>query len=587
MPLIPGDIIQERYRIEDLLAQGGMSAVYRAWHLRLDVPCAVKEMVPYPGMDDRALTQLREQFLQEAQVLADLRHPNMPRVIDHFEFEGNAYLVMDYVEGQRLDGIIDDEGQIPADTLLIWARELLDALNHCHQNGVLHRDIKPQNVIVSPEREANLVDFGLAKLIDIKDRQTRTVMRGLGTPEYAPPEQYDAEPGSTDERSDIYGLGATLYHALTGVAPPTATQRIVDPSLLKPISVFVPDISPGVDQAITKAMALQPIQRFQSVPEMADALFGTPVVKPSSEPLGSGAPPSRDPLATVGMSSFRRGPRWRIWAGLGGGAVTLMLLFFLLRGGFASSAVATLTFTPTASVTAVPTRTATTTTTATSEPSPTAEASPTATSTPSATPQPTQTETPTDTHTPTSTPQPTATATAEDTATAGPVCTYEVESEVLTVFAYWWVSSPVSFVLELRNGNNSTCGWPDGTVLNLISDYGLDWQDSWTVGFVDIGDSTRLRIQIIAPRTPGIYPIVWQLVGPAGTAIGSEITYNLRVEIQPTPTTTPTRLPTFTASPGPPAPSSTRTATPTPITPTVPTSPPTPTTRSPPPRETP
>ena len=105
MPLAPGDIIQERYRIEELLAQGGMSAVYRAWHLRLDMPCAVKEMVPYPGIDEKALKQLREQFLQEAQVLADLRHPNMPRVIDHFEDEGNTYLVMEFVEGQRLDEI--------------------------------------------------------------------------------------------------------------------------------------------------------------------------------------------------------------------------------------------------------------------------------------------------------------------------------------------------------------------------------------------------------------------------------------------------------------------------------------------------
>jgi serine/threonine-protein kinase len=540
-------------------------------------------------MDDRALTQLREQFLQEAQVLADLRHPNMPRVIDHFEFEGNAYLVMDYVEGPRLDGIIDDEGQIPADTLLIWARELLDALYHCHQNGVLHRDIKPQNVIISPAGEANLVDFGLAKLIDVKDRQTRTVMRGLGTPEYAPPEQYDAEPGSTDERSDIYGLGATLYHALTGIAPPTATQRIVDPGLLKPVSVSVPDISPGVDQAVTKAMALQPPHRFQSVPEMADELFGAPVVKPTSEPLGSGAASSPDPLATVVMSRLRRGPRWRIWASLGSGAVILLLLLFMLQGGFASPAVATSTFTPTASATAAPTAAASATATATSQPSPTGTAIPTdthtPTPTPTATPQPTQTETPTSTHTPTSTPQPTVTATAEDTATATPACIYEVESEVLSLFAFWWVNSPVSFILELRNGDNSTCSWPDGTELILLSDYGLDWQDSWSVGFVDIGESERIRIQITAPGTPGTYPIVWQLAGPDGTAIGSEITYILRVEPAPTPTAT--RLPTFTASPGPPAPRSTWTATPTPIVPTTPPTPPPPTTRPPPPTEAP
>jgi serine/threonine protein kinase len=585
MPLIPGDIIQERYRIEDLLAQGGMSAVYRAWHLRLGVPCAVKEMVPYPGMDDRALTQLREQFLQEAQVLADLRHPNLPRVIDHFEFEGNAYLVMDYVEGQRLDGIIEDEGRIPPDSLLIWARELLDALNHCHQNGVLHRDVKPQNVIISPDGEANLVDFGLAKLIDIKDRQTRTVMRGLGTPEYAPPEQYDAESGSTDERSDIYGLGATLYHALTGVAPPTATQRIVDPGLLKPIKDFVPDIRPEVDQAIKTAMALQPIQRFQSVPEMADALFGVPVVKPTSEPLGSGESSSSDPLATVVMASLRRGPRWRIWAGLGSGAVTLMLLFFLLRGGFTPPAAALPTSTPTASSSATSTAPATATETATPQPSPTVTASPTATATPSATPQPTQTEVPTATHTPTFTSQPTVTATAEDTATAAPACIYQVESNVLSIFEYWWVSSPVNFVLELRNGDGSTCNWPDGTELILVSDYGLDWQDSWSVGFVAIGESARPRIQITAPGAPGVYPIVWQLTAPDGTAIGPEITYNLQIEVPPTATAT--RLPTLTASPGPSAPRSTQTATPTPVPTATPTNRPTPTTRVPPPPGTP
>jgi serine/threonine protein kinase len=282
MPLSPGEVVVDRYRVDDLLAHGGMSAVYQAWDLRLETPCALKEMVPYPGMNEKALAQLREQFFQEAQVLREMVHPNMPRVFDHFEWDGNAYLVMDYVEGQALDGIIEEEGKIPLDILLGWARELFDALYYCHQKGVLHRDVKPQNVIITPQGTVSLVDFGLAKLTNIEDRQTRTVMRGLGTPEYAPPEQYDAETGSTDERSDIYGLGATIYHALTGTPPPTATQRIVDPSLLKPVAFYTSDVGEHISDAIVRSLSLQPSQRFRTVPEMAEAIMGTPVVRPSS-----------------------------------------------------------------------------------------------------------------------------------------------------------------------------------------------------------------------------------------------------------------------------------------------------------------
>jgi serine/threonine-protein kinase len=309
MPLVPGDIVYNRYRIEDHVAPGGMSAVYRAWDERLEVICALKEMVPYPGMDEKALVQLREQFLQEAQVLADLRHLNMPRVTDHFEYKGNAYLVMDYVEGPRLDTIIEERGRILLADLRGWAEELLDALVHCHRQGVLHRDVKPQNVIITPDGEAMLVDFGLAKILDMEDRKTRTVMRGLGTPEYAPPEQYDAEPGSTDERSDIYGLGATLYHALTGTPPPTATQRIVDPGLLKPISYYVDDIDPNVDKAIIRSLALQPAQRFSSIREMADALFGSPVAVANSKALSGGQAIAANPLATITLANQSRGNR--------------------------------------------------------------------------------------------------------------------------------------------------------------------------------------------------------------------------------------------------------------------------------------
>jgi serine/threonine protein kinase len=415
MPLVPGDVIHDRYRIEDHLAPGGMSAVYRAWDARLQVTVALKEMVPYPGMDEKALAQLREQFLQEAQVLAELRHPNMTRVTDHFEYEDSAFFVMDYVEGQRLDTIIEETGRIPPDDLMDWAGELFNALTYCHREGVLHRDVKPQNVIITPEGAAMLVDFGLAKILDIEDRKTRTVMRGLGTPEYAPPEQYDAEPGSTDERSDIYGAGATLYHALTGTPPPTATQRIVDPGLLKPVSYYVTDINPQIDEAITRSMALQPTQRFQAVSEMSAALLGPPIVKSTSKPLTSGAQRVLDPLATVTLANQSRATRQRVLAGAGGGLVVVVVaLFFLLRGSFSVGATATLT--PTVSPTATATGTATFTPTPTASATPTLTASATATA--SATPtSPTPTITDTPTPTPSFTPHPTRTRTATPTVT--------------------------------------------------------------------------------------------------------------------------------------------------------------------------
>lgn len=223
MGLTVGETLQERYRIDGLLGQGGMGAVYRAWDDRLNVPVALKEMTPQPGLDSHTLTQLRQQFQQEANVLARLDHPHLVRVIDFFAGESNAYLVMDFIEGESLVDRIEQEGALLEDQVLAWADQLLDALEYCHGQGAIHRDVKPHNVIIRPDGRAVLVDFGLVKLWDPSDPRTRTAMRGMGTPEYAPPEQYDLAAGHTDPRSDVYSVGATLYHALTGQAPPIAS----------------------------------------------------------------------------------------------------------------------------------------------------------------------------------------------------------------------------------------------------------------------------------------------------------------------------------------------------------------------------
>ncbi len=391
MPLTPGQIIHDRYRVDALLSQGGMGAIYRAFDLKLNVPCALKEMIPDPRLDPARLPQLREQFRQEAQVLASLRHPNLPRVTDHFEEGGNAYLVMDFVEGRRLDEVIAQEGRLSEAQVLDWAQQLLEALIHCHKRGVIHRDIKPPNVIITPEGQAMLVDFGLVKLLDPNDPHTRTVMRGLGTPEYAPPEQYDAKTGTTDVRSDIYALGATLYHALTGEPPPTATQRIVNPESLVPIRAVRDDISPATEAAVMRAMALQPDFRFQSAQEMYEALFGPLKPEHDSAPLVIPAE-SREGLTTVLLAKTRPSRRRIAYTGTAIGLTSFLILalIVLLTGGLQQLGQAAVT-----TVTATPTPT----------PSPTTAGSPTATL-PSPSPSPTPSSTPSPSPTPTRTPRP-------------------------------------------------------------------------------------------------------------------------------------------------------------------------------------
>ncbi len=301
MLLATGEIIENRYRIVKLLGQGGMGAVYKAWDIRLNRPVALKEMTPQPGLLPELLAQLRQQFESEAQVLATLVHPYLVRVTDYFVWHENQYLVMDFVEGEDLATRIVREGAQSEPELRLWMAQLLEALDYCHKKGVLHRDIKPQNIIITPENRAVLVDFGLVKLWDPNDPHTKTVMRGAGTPEYAPPEQYDLGSGHTDPRSDVYALGATLYHAITGRIPPTATQRMANPAtFLAPRRIKV-ELSSALEQLILRAMAVAMPERFQSAAAMGQALralpalHGATVVVPVQREIAS--PPYRPPTA--------------------------------------------------------------------------------------------------------------------------------------------------------------------------------------------------------------------------------------------------------------------------------------------------
>jgi len=336
MTLPGGYTLQNRYRIISPLGQGGMGAVYRAHDLRLNVSVALKEMTHQPGLDPRVLAQLRHQFQQEATILAQLNHPNLVNVSDFFEEGGNAYLVMTLVEGGSLAARIKQEGALPEAEVLNWAYQLLSALAYCHSRGVIHRDIKPQNIIIRSDGQAVLVDFGLVKLWDPRDPRTQSVMQGMGTPQYAPPEQYGADPGHhTDPRSDIYSVGATLYHALTARMPPTVTERMADPHLFVPPRRLNPQLRPQTEAVVLRAMELPRDNRFNSAQEMAAALQSRMPLLAQQPPAATGqaqaAPTEARPVARpAGRAS---GWLWVLGAAAGLTVIAVVIVMALVLGG--------------------------------------------------------------------------------------------------------------------------------------------------------------------------------------------------------------------------------------------------------------
>jgi serine/threonine protein kinase len=288
-PLATGTLLENRYRIITLLGEGGMSRVYLADAIRLGTRVAVKENL-------QTDPHSRAQFEREAQILARLSHPNLPRVTDHFTdaATGRQYLVMDYIEGEDLEQMIARVGRLPEATALAWVQQILYALEYLHSQTppVVHRDIKPANIKITPQGKAVLVDFGIAKTHD-PARGTLTGARAV-TPGYAPPEQYGLR---TDQRSDIYALGATLYTMLTGRIPPEAPLRASGDVLIPPRQL-VPALSPHTEGALLRAVELQPTRRWQTASEFRAALT-VPAVPPP--PPISATIPTRQPNAPTAL----------------------------------------------------------------------------------------------------------------------------------------------------------------------------------------------------------------------------------------------------------------------------------------------
>ncbi len=388
MSLSIGQLLHDRYRIDGLLGQGGMGAVYDAWDTRLGVRCAIKENLLFTEANQR-------QFEREAQLLARLHHTNLPRVTDHFVIPAQGqYLVMDYVEGEDLRQRLERLGPLPEADVRQWAADILSALAYLHGRQIIHRDIKPANIKITPDGTSVLVDFGIAKELSAGSGEMTTAgARGM-TPGFAPPEQYGLGTGRTDARSDVYAFGATLYTLLSGEVPADALSRMTRPEKFIPLSRRALEVSPDFAALIDRALEMEPEARFADAGAMLSALRGNvPAatrLTPTPPPASSSASSTHKATSLVDTTvrpSRPGGLRWLAFT-LGGVILAGLAGFGLLQaGGFIPVARA-----PTPTTGPSPTASATLT------PSPTATATPTPTATPTLTPTPT--ETPTITRTP-------------------------------------------------------------------------------------------------------------------------------------------------------------------------------------------
>ena len=282
-------ILRERYKITKVVGQGGMGCVYRAEDLRLPGRlCALKEVLIDSADSSELRQQTHEQFLREASILAQLDHPNLPKVSDFFTENEREYLVMDYVAGNDLKQMIDSSIQqgetLPIEMVLNWSEQLLDAVIYLHKQAqpVLHRDIKPSNIKLTLDGRIKLVDFGLVKLLSEDESRTLTMVQGRGTAIYTPLEQYGGDGGHTDVRSDIYSLGATLYHLMTCKAPAEAKARFLNPRILRSPHDLNPSVSSKFSDGILWAMEMHPANRPNSVQSLHDVLFGNEIIPPES-----------------------------------------------------------------------------------------------------------------------------------------------------------------------------------------------------------------------------------------------------------------------------------------------------------------
>lgn len=246
----------DTYEIKSIIGKGGMSTVYLAEHKRLRTRWAVKEVRKQQGA--------RFDFLAESNILKRLQHPMLPRIVDIFEDRDCIYIVEDFVEGITLDDLLKQQKKVDESQGLQWFRDLCGVLTYLHgqrPHPIIYRDMKPSNIMLQPDGSLKLIDFGIAREYKQESNADTTY---IGTKGYAAPEQFGK--AQTDARTDIYSLGVTMYHLLTGKSPYEPPYQFVS------VRQLVPELSHGIEYILNKCVQSEPADRYQTVDELVDDL---------------------------------------------------------------------------------------------------------------------------------------------------------------------------------------------------------------------------------------------------------------------------------------------------------------------------
>ena len=257
-----GSLLDGKYKILNEIGHGGMSVVYLALNERANKTWAVKEVRKDGGNDTTVVSQ---NLVAETEMLKKLDHPNLPSIIDVIDKDDSFIIVMDYIEGNSLQDLIDTDGPQHPEKVIEWAKQLCDVLGYLHSRRppIIYRDMKPANVMLRPTGDVTLIDFGTAREYKYANQADTTY---LGTRGYAAPEQFGGR-GQTDARTDIYTLGATMYHLITGYSPADTNFEVL------PIGKFVPQLKgSGLEKIITKCCQNDPAKRYQDCAELMAAL---------------------------------------------------------------------------------------------------------------------------------------------------------------------------------------------------------------------------------------------------------------------------------------------------------------------------
>jgi eukaryotic-like serine/threonine-protein kinase len=334
-PAQPGDLIADRYELEELVGTGGMSSVFRARDRQLERRVAIK-ILHERYIDD---PEYVDRFRREARAVARLSHPNIVTVIDRGEDEGRQYIVFEHVEGENLKEFVARSGRLPVRRAVELALSIAEGLAFAHGHGLVHRDVKPQNVLLSSEGDVKVTDFGIARSLDVEHglTQTGTV---LGTSEYLAPEQASGKPVSP--ATDVYSLGVVLWELLVGDVPfsgenfvAVALRHVNDPP--PPLRKLRPDVSPRLAAVVERALAKDPALRFPSMAALAAEL------RACLAELDDGAPVEDDAALTLvtkpaaaprASRASRRRPRlWAVLLALLAAAAAFAAVFLVAGSG--------------------------------------------------------------------------------------------------------------------------------------------------------------------------------------------------------------------------------------------------------------